>query len=155
MARNVQVVLTEDLPNVGKSGELVRVRPGFARNFLVPRGLAAMATRNNVARIEHEKKVALARAAKARKAAEELASKMSGCRLAIAAQVGEEDKLYGSITSRDIEEALAGRGFEVDRRKIVMEPIKELGSHKVSVKIASGVDAEVTVDVLAKVTRVE
>jgi large subunit ribosomal protein L9 len=153
MARSIQVVLTEDLPNVGKSGDLVRVRPGFARNFLVPRGLAAMATRDNVARVEHEKRVALARAVKVRKAAEELATKMSGCRLAISAQVGEEDKLYGSITSRDIEEALAGRGFVVDRRKIVMDPIKELGSHKVNVKIASGVEAAVTVDVLAKVKR--
>ena len=151
MSRNVQVVLTGDLPNVGDSGELVRVRPGFARNFLIPRGLAAMATRDNVRRVAHEKGVALIRSKKALIAAGELAEKMSGTRLALSAPVGEGNKLYGSITSRDIEEALAKRGFVVDRRKIVMEPIKELGSHKVSVKIAAGVDAEVTVDVLAKV----
>jgi len=150
MASNVQVVLTQDLPNLGSSGDLVKVKPGFARNFLVPRGLAAVATRNNVKRIEHEKRVAQARALKQRAAAEELAAKFAKVTVTIAAQVGEEDKLYGSITSRDIEEALAAQGFEIDRRKIVMDPIKALGSHKVAIKIASGVDAEVTVDIVAK-----
>ena len=150
MASNVQVVLTQDLPNLGSSGDLVKVKPGFARNFLVPRGLAAVATRNNVKRIEHEKRVAQARALKQRAAAEELAAKFAKVTVTIAAQVGEEDKLYGSITSRDIEEALAAQGFEIDRRKILMDPIKALGSHKVAIKIASGVDAEVTVDIVAK-----
>jgi large subunit ribosomal protein L9 len=150
MARNVQVVLTEDLPNVGNSGELVRVRPGFARNFLIPRGLAAMATKDNVKRIEHEKRVARARAVKHRAAAEELAGKLSSVKLKLEAQVGEEEKLYGSITSRDIEEALAGQGFEIDRRKIVMDPIKELGEHAIAIKIAGGVDANISLEVVPK-----
>jgi large subunit ribosomal protein L9 len=150
MARNLQVILTEDLPNVGDSGELVKVRPGFARNFLIPRGLAAVATKDNVKRIEHEKRVAQARAAKQREAATEIAGKLDGVKLTLEAQVGEENKLYGSITSRDIEEALAAKGFEVDRRKITMEPIRELGDHDVPIRIASGVNASIKVEVVAK-----
>ena len=150
MARNVQVVLKEDLPNVGASGDLVKVKPGYARNFLIPRGLAAMATKDNVKRIEHEKRVAQARSVKQRATAEGLAAALRGLKLKIEAQVGEEEKLYGSVTSRDIEEALVEKEFEVDRRKIVMNPIKELGDHKVTIKVASGVDAEIDVEVVAK-----
>jgi large subunit ribosomal protein L9 len=150
MARNVQVILTEDLPTVGDSGELVKVRPGFARNFLIPRGLAAVATKDNVKRIEHEKRVAQSRASKQREVARELAGKLEGVKLKVEAQVGEENKLYGSITSRDIEEALAAKGFEIDRRKITMEPIKELGEHTVAIRIASGVDAQIALEVVAK-----
>jgi large subunit ribosomal protein L9 len=150
MPRNLQVILTEDLPNVGTSGELVKVKPGFARNFLLPRGLAALATADNVRRIEHEKKVALARAAKQKAAAQELAGKLAKVKVTVKAQVGEENKLYGSITSRDVEQALAARGFEVDRRKIAMDAIKELGSHKITIRVASGVDAEIDVDVVPR-----
>lgn len=151
MARTVQVVLTEDLPNVGRSGQLVSVRPGYARNFLIPRGLAAIATKDNVARIEHEKRVALARAAKQHAAAVQLADKLKGVVLRITAQVGEENKLYGSVTSRDIEEQLlASQKIEIDRRKILMEPIKEIGTHRIPVRIASGVEAELVVDVVPK-----
>ena len=146
----VQVVLTEDLPNVGSSGSLVRVKPGFARNFLVPRGLAAMATKDNVKRIEHEKRVAVARAAKQRAAAQDLAGKLDGVVIQMTAQVGEENKLFGSVTTRDVSDALAKKGFQVDRRKIVMDPIKELGTHTASGKIAAGVDATIKVDVAPK-----
>ncbi len=148
MPRNLQVILTDDIPNVGHSGDLVKVKPGFARNFLLPRRLAALATADNVARIEHEKRVALAKAAKLRAAAQELAGKLSLIKLTLKAQVGEGNKLYGSITSRDVEAALADQGFEIDRRKIAMEPIKELGSFKLTLKIANGVDAVVDVDVV-------
>jgi large subunit ribosomal protein L9 len=151
MARTVQVVLTEDLPNVGRSGQLVNVRPGYARNFLIPRGLAAIATKDNVARIEHEKRVALARAAKHRAASEQLAERLKGVVLRITAPVGEENKLYGSVTSRDVEEALlASQKIEIDRRKILMDPIKEIGTHRIPVRIASGVEAELVVDVVPK-----
>lgn len=149
MARNVEVVLREDLPNVGDSGEVVRVKPGYARNFLIPRGLAAMATKGNVKQIEHEKRVAQARAAKQREQAKEISKKLEEVRVTLKAQVGEEQKLYGSITSRDIEEGLAKLGFKIDRRKILLgEPIKELGSRKVPLKIAAGVDAEILVEVI-------
>jgi large subunit ribosomal protein L9 len=150
MARHIQVVLTEDLPSLGKSGDLVRVRPGFARNFLVPRGLAAVASKENVHRIEHEKRVAQVRAVKMRGEAEKLAASLKDLRLTIGAQVGEEQKLYGSVTSRDIEEALAEKGFEIDRRKIVTEPLRALGVHKVPVKIAAGIDAEIEVELVAR-----
>jgi large subunit ribosomal protein L9 len=150
MARNVQVVLTEDLLHVGNSGDLVKVKPGYARNFLIPRGLAATATKDNVKRIEHEKRVALAKAAKQRGAAEELAAKLAAVRLKLGAQVGDEGKLYGSITSRDIEDALAKHGLEIDRRRIIVEPIKELGEVEIIVKLGSGVDATVKLEVVAQ-----
>lgn len=148
MARTVQVVLTDDLPNVGKSGELVKVRPGFARNFLIPRGLAAAATLRNVAQIEHNKRVAASRAAKLKSEAQELASRLTNVRVQLKAAVGEGEKLYGSITSRDVEEGLAAQGFQVDRRKIIMEPIKVLGSQEIFIKVASGVDAKILVEVI-------
>ena len=150
MARHINVVLTEDLPNVGKTGELVRVRPGYARNFLIPRGLAALATKDNVRRIEHEKRVAQARAVKQRGEAETVAGKLKDLRLSIPVQVGDEGKLFGSVTTRDVEEALASKGFEIDRRKIVLDPVKELGSYTASIRLASGVDAAVAVEVVAK-----
>jgi len=144
------VVLTEDLPHVGQTGQLVRVRPGYARNFLIPRGLAVLATRDNVARVEHDRRVAELRAAKLRAEAEQTAVELGKVSVSIARAVGEEDKLYGSVTSRDIFEALAEKGIDVDRRKIVTEPIKELGTHPVQIKIASGVDATIQVEVVAK-----
>ncbi len=150
MATSVQVVLTEDLPNVGDSGDLVRVKAGYARNFLIPRGLAAMATKDNVKRVEHEKRMALAKAAKQRGVAEELAAKLAAVSVQLQAQVGEEGKLYGSITSRDVEEALAKQGLELDRRRIILEPVKELGEFDVAVKLGSGVEATVKLQVVAQ-----
>lgn len=150
MASHIRVVLTEDMPSLGKSGELVRVRPGFARNFLVPRGLAIGATAGNVALIEHQKKVAEARAAKVSKEANELATKLSNVKVSIGRQVGEGNKLYGSVTSRDIEEALAAQGFVVDRRRISTEPLRALGSHSVQVRLGPSVNATIQVEVVAK-----
>jgi len=150
MATHIHIVLTEDMPNLGKSGELVRVRPGFARNFLIPRGLAMGATEGNVARIEHQKKVAEARAAKVTKEANELSTKLSSVKLTIGRQVGEGDKLYGSVTSRDIEEALAAQGFVVDRRRISTEPLRTLGVHQVPVRLGTNVSATIQVEVVAK-----
>ncbi len=150
MATHIHVVLTEDMANLGKSGDLVRVRPGFARNFLVPRGLAMGATAGNVARIEHQKKVAEARASKLSKEANDLASKLSSVKISIARQVGEGDKLYGSVTSRDIEEALHAQGFVVDRRRIATEPLKALGVHPVTVRLGPSVSATIQVEVVGK-----
>jgi large subunit ribosomal protein L9 len=150
MATHIHVVLTEDLANVGKSGELVRVRPGFARNYLVPRGLAISATAENVARIEHEKKVVEARNAKLKSEAQQLAEKLNAVKITIERPVGEGDRLYGSVTSRDIEEALAAKGYVVDRRRIAMEPLKTLGAHPVSIRLATSVTATVEVTVAKK-----
>lgn len=150
MAHHIKVVLTEDLHNIGKSGELVKVRPGFARNYLVPRGLAVGASEDNVARIEHEKKVAEAKAAKSKGEAEALASKLGAVKLTISRPVGEGDKLYGSVTSRDIEEALAQQGFAVDRRRIETDAIKALGTFQIPVRLAPSVSATIELTVSAK-----
>lgn len=150
MASHIRVVLTDDYPNLGKSGELVKVRPGFARNYLIPRGLAVGATERNVARIEHEKKVAEVRAAKLRGEAEETAKKLSAVKVTISRPVGEGERLYGSVGPRDVEEALAAQGVTVDRRRIVMDQIKALGTYKVQVRLATSVSADVEVTVAAK-----
>lgn len=151
MARNtVQVVLRDDVENLGRSGALVRVKPGYARNYLLPRGLASVATRGNVAQIEHEQKVAVARAAKLRQSAQGRASELASVSIEIAAQAGENQKLFGSVGSRDIAQALVAKGFEVDRRKVVLaEPIKELGEYEVSVKLGYDVQATIKVRVVA------
>ena len=150
MAQQIRVVLTEDLLSVGNSGELVKVRPGFARNYLIPRGLAVAATAHNVGRIEHEKRVAEAKAVKTRAAATELAKKLSELTVVVKRQVGEGDKLYGAVTSRDIEETLAGLGYVVDRRRIATEAIKALGTHEVTVRLAPEIHATIKVEVAAE-----
>jgi large subunit ribosomal protein L9 len=150
MATHIHVVLTEDLPNVGKSGELVKVKPGFARNFLVPRGLAVGATAENVARIEHEKKVAGARTAKVLREAQDLSQKLASVKLTLTRPVGEGDRLYGSVTTRDIEEALKAQGYVVDRRRIETEPLKALGTFQVPIRLAPAVTATVEVTVAPK-----
>lgn len=149
MAHHIHVVLTEDL-NLGKSGELVRVRSGYARNYLVPRGLAIGATKENVARIEHEKKVAESRNAKLKSEAEQLAEQLKTVKLTITRPVGEGDRLFGSVTSRDVEEALAAAGHVVDRRRITMEPIKTLGAHQVTIRLATSISTTVEVTVAKK-----
>jgi large subunit ribosomal protein L9 len=142
----MQVILRDDMDNLGKSGEVVNVKPGYARNYLLPRGLAVKATAGDIARVEHEKRVIAARAAKLSKAAQAEADKLSAATVSIARAVGEEDKLYGSVTSRDIAEALRAQGLTVDAKKIHLpDPIKTLGMTEVSVKVASGVAATVKV----------
>jgi large subunit ribosomal protein L9 len=126
------------------------VRPGYGRNFLIPRGLAIGATAQNVARIEHEKKVAGIRSAKAKAEAEGLATKLGSVKLTIERPVGEGDRLYGSVTSRDIEEALTAQGFAIDRRRIVVEPIKTLGTHKITVRLGTAISAAIELHVVKK-----
>jgi large subunit ribosomal protein L9 len=150
MASHIHVVLTQDLANVGKGGELVRVRPGFARNYLVPRGLAIGATEGNIRQIEHQKKIAEAKNVKALAEANDLATKLSSVKVTITRQTGESDKLYGSVTHRDIEEALATKGFVVDRRRILTDAIKSLGTHAVQIRLAPTVTATIQVEVAAK-----
>ena len=150
MAHHINVVLTEDLSNLGKTGELVRVRPGYARNYLIPRGLAIGATAENVARIEHEKKVAASKAAKAKSEAEALAQKLGAVKVTLERPVGEGDRLYGAVTSRDIEEALAAQGYAVDRRRISIDPIKALGTYPATIRLGTAISATVQVHVTKK-----
>lgn len=150
MATHIHVVLTEDFQNLGTSGELVKVRPGFARNYLLPRGLAVTATEGNVARIEHAKRVAESKAIKSKAEATELAGKLENLKVSITRPVGDGQKLYGSVTTRDIEEALGAQGFVVDRRRIVTDAIRTLGTHPVQVRLAPSVSATIQVEVTPK-----
>lgn len=149
MPAYLQVVLQESLPNLGKSGELVRVRPGYARNFLVPRRLAVYATERNVARLEHEKREALARASKLKGEFEALAKRLDGVVVRIARNVGSEDRMYGSVTSKDVAEALEAMGHKVDRRKIELPPsIKTLGTYDASARFSHEVHAPFKIEVV-------
>ena len=142
----MQIILRDDLDNLGKSGEVVNVKPGYARNYLLPRGLAVKATESDVARVAHEKRVIAARTSKLAKAAQAEADKLSQVSVSIARATGEEDKLYGSVTSRDIAEALREQGVIVDPKKIHLEePIKALGMVEVGIKLGRGVSANVKV----------
>src|SRR4029078_12867324 len=136
----MQVILRDDLDNLGKSGEVVNVKPGYARNYLFPRGLAVKATATDVPRVEHEKRVLACRPSKLAKEAAAEAERLSQVSVSIARAVGEEDKLFGSVTSRDISEALAAQGVNIDSKKLHLdEPIKTLGMVEVPVKLGRGV----------------
>jgi large subunit ribosomal protein L9 len=151
MPANIQVILRQDVEKVGKSGELVRVRPGFARNFLLPRELAVAATSAAVHRIEHERAVATVRAEKAKKEAQGAADKLSALTIRIVQKAGDDGRLFGSVTTKDIEAALKAQGVVVDRKKIQLaEAIKAVGSYQVPVKLVSDVSAILKVEVAAK-----
>jgi large subunit ribosomal protein L9 len=146
----IQVILSEDVPNLGKTGELVSVKPGYGRNFLIPQGLAVVATKRNVAMLDHQKKVLEVRASKVRKDAEGIAARLNGVTVQIEKQVGEGDKLFGSVGTRDIAEALLAQGHKVDRKVIALaEPIRTLGQYTIDLKVARDVTAQIKVWVVA------
>ena len=147
----MKVILREDVKDLGHVGELLTVKDGFARNFLLPRGLALEANLKNVKSLEHEKRKIQEVVKKAKSGAEELSSKIAAVTLTIKAKAGEEDKLFGSVTAMDIAEALKKEGLDIDRRKIVLEePIKRLGNYTVSVKVHSEVSSQFTVHVVSE-----
>ena len=132
----MKLILREDVENLGKGGELVDVKPGYGRNFLLPRGLAVAANPKNVRELEHQKNIAEAKAAKLKASAEAVAKRLADTPVVLKRKVGEQDKLYGSVTALDIVEALAARGLQLDRRTIdLAEPIKTVGDFEVSVKL--------------------
>lgn len=150
MATHVHVILRRDVDKLGTAGELVRVRPGFARNYLLPRSLAVVATDENKRQVEHERKLAVANAAKQKSTAEGLAAQVTGLVLEIEAQAGEGDKLFGSVTTRDIADALHKRGIELDRKHIDLpNAIKALGEYDVTARMGSGVTTQFKVKVKA------
>jgi large subunit ribosomal protein L9 len=147
----MEVILREDIKTLGKAGDLVRVKPGYARNFLLPRGLAYEATEGNKKRIVAEGKARMTRQASERVEAEQAAAALGGIVLALTAKAGEGDRLFGSITAQDLADALAAQGHQVDKRKIELEhPIKLLGTHTVSIRLHPEVHAAVTVTVTAE-----
>jgi large subunit ribosomal protein L9 len=147
---SIEVILKEHVEHLGRRGEVVKVASGYARNFLFPRKLALAVTEENKRTIERERVKAEAREAEEVKGAQALAAKLEGLDVAIARRVGENDVLYGSVTTGDISDALAARDVTVDRRKIQLsEPLKTLGEHKVAIKLHRDVTANVTVRVIA------
>jgi large subunit ribosomal protein L9 len=144
----MEVILRDHVDNLGKRGEVVKVADGYARNYLLPRKLALPATEANKKWIERERKIAEARDHEERGAAEAIAARLTVLELTIAKKVGENDQLYGSVTNADIAEVLAKKGFEIDRRKILLpDPIKTLGEHTVPVKLHRDVTAQLKVRV--------
>jgi large subunit ribosomal protein L9 len=145
----LRVILLSDQRHLGHRGEVVDVKPGHGRNYLVPQGLALEATNANVKYFEHQRTKIDARHAKEREGAQELANRLAGLRIEIPKRVGETDTLYGSVTAGDIAEILANKGFAVDRRRIDLEGgIKTLGDHQVRVELHPDVVAEMTVSVV-------
>ena len=145
-----EVILRDDVKSLGKAGELVRVRPGYARNYLLPQGLAYEATEGNRKRIAAETRARSARLSAEKDGAEALASRLNGVTLSLTGNAGEEGKLFGSITTSDIATALMSQGFEVDRRRIDLDqPIKSLGEHVVPIRVHPEVEAKVRVTVSA------
>jgi large subunit ribosomal protein L9 len=147
----MRVILRESLDKVGEAGEVVTVRDGFGRNYLLPRGLAVPATEKDVARFEHDKRVIAARAAKMAKELSAQADKLSQVSVTLTASVGEGDRLYGSITSRDIVEALRAKGVNLDSKKLQLaEPIKTLGTTEVPIKLGPNLSPTIKVTVVKK-----
>ena len=145
----IEVILRDDVKALGKAGELVRVRPGYARNYLLPQGLAYEATEGNRKRIAAETKARSARLSEARSGAEAFAARLNETVLTLTGHAGEENKLFGSITAADVAEALAAQGMEVDRRRIELDhPIKMLGEHAVTIRVHPEVTANVRVVVV-------
>jgi len=147
----MEVILREDVANLGTVGDIVKVKPGFARNYLLPRGLAVVADRRNKDELDHQQRLLALKRERDRRQAETAAQTLSALRLSIKARAGEEGKLFGSVTNQDVEKALAERGFSIERRRIRLEsPIKSIGEHVVPIHLGVGVDAHVTVVVEAE-----
>jgi large subunit ribosomal protein L9 len=142
----MEVILREDIEKLGSRGQVVKVAPGYARNFLLPKRLAVAATESNKKIVEQERQAHLRKEAKLKVDAEDLSKLMTGVSVTITQKAGENDQLFGSVTSKDIAEALAAKNFTIDRRKIHLDdPIRQLGEFKVAVKLHKDVTAEVTV----------
>jgi large subunit ribosomal protein L9 len=146
----MRVILREDMANLGKSGELVSVKPGYARNYLIPQGVAVLATERNVKQLEHQKKIIATRNAKLLKDSQSVADKLAALTVKISRQSGEDGKLFGSVGTRDIEEAVSKLGVTIDRKKInLSEAIKHTGEFNVEVKLGQGVTGKLKVVVEA------
>lgn len=145
----MRVILKTDVESLGKMGDLVKVSDGYARNYLIPKGFAAEASSKNIKTLEHEKAVITRKAEKAKKNAEAMLEKFADLTVTISRRVGEQEKLFGSVTSKDVEKALADQGIEVNRKDIVMdEAIKALGEYSVKIKLYPGITAQVALKVV-------
>ncbi|MBS2023937.1 MAG: 50S ribosomal protein L9 [Deltaproteobacteria bacterium] len=147
----MKIILTKDLENLGKAGSLVEVKRGYGRNYLLPHGLAVLATDKNVRRLEHEKAGILSRAAKHKTNMTAMAQKLSAIELSFKRKVGEAEKLFGSVTTKDVWEAIVAKGFELERKLVHLpEALKTLGKHIVEVKLHPEVTAKINVTIEAE-----
>jgi large subunit ribosomal protein L9 len=147
----MQIILREDIPNLGRPGDVVKVRDGYARNFLLPRNLAIEANPKSIRAFEHQKRLALMRREAKKNEALKVKERLEALRINLTARAGEEGKLFGSVTNIDIERALREQNFEIERRKIMLaEPIKQLGEYNVPVKIDPEVEAILKITVAAE-----
>jgi large subunit ribosomal protein L9 len=149
----MKVILKQNVPSLGKAGTLIKVNDGYARNFLIPKGLATAADEKNVKQFEHDKANIMRKAAKEHKDAQALADVLSKVNITVARKVGDQDKLFGSVSVKDIEAALKEKGYDISRKMIVHEHgehIKELGEYKVKVKLTHDVEATITLNVIGE-----
>jgi large subunit ribosomal protein L9 len=145
----MEIILQEDVANLGVIGEVVKVRDGYGRNYLIPRGLAIEANSRNLRVLEHQKRLTATKKEKDRQNAQGMSDRIAALSLTIQARAGEEDRLFGSVTNIDIEKALTAQGVMIDRRKIMLaEPIKQLGTYTVPVHLSSDVRGNITVNVV-------
>ena len=142
----MKVILKQNVPSLGKAGDLIKVHDGYARNYLIPKGLATEADEKNIKTFEHEKRNILRKAQKEHKSAEDLALVLANVTLAFSRKVGDQDKIFGSVTTKDIEESLKEKGYSIDRKMIILDDhIKSLGEFKVKIKLTAGVETELKV----------
>jgi large subunit ribosomal protein L9 len=147
----MKVILTKDLDNLGKAGSMVEVKRGYGRNYLIPNEMAVLATAKNVRQLDHEKAGILARASKVKAHMTAMANKLNAVEVKLARKVGEQDKLFGSVTSKDVYEAVAALGFEIERKQIHLpDPLRTLGTHEVEVKLTTDVAAKLKVTIVAE-----
>ncbi len=147
----VKVILRESIPRLGAAGDLVSVKPGHARNYLLPQGKAILATASNVNELEHHRRVVAEKVARELKDLTAVRDRLEALDLEVHARVGEEGKLFGSVTALQIAELIGEKGLEIDRRKITLaEPIKELGEFRVPIRLHSDLTAEVVLKVSAE-----
>src|SRR4030042_1118347 len=147
----MEVILNKDVDKIGKAGACIKVKDGFARNFLIPNGLALPLTPSNLKRLEHEKKRKIRQTQKIQKESEDLKMRLESLSLTMPASAKEEDELFGSVTSQDIAALLKEEGFEIDKRNVLLdEPIKALGIYEIPIKLHSEVTAKIKVWVVKK-----
>jgi large subunit ribosomal protein L9 len=144
----MKVILKQNVPSLGKTGDLIKVNDGYGRNFLIPKGLAIDANEKNIKTFEHEKKNIMQKAEKEQKTAQDLAAKLANVTIAFARKVGDQGKIFGSVTTKDIEAALKEKGYDISRKMIVHhhdEHIKSLGEFKVKIKLTHDVETEIKI----------
>jgi large subunit ribosomal protein L9 len=145
----LELILRKDVENLGRAGEVVKVRPGYGRNFLIPRGMALAATRGNIAQLDHQKRVIAAEQARVRAEYAKMAEQLKGVTVSIARKKGQDGKLFGSVSAKDIAEALANQNLQVDRKLIKLDdPLKAIGSYEVPVRFSGDISVEIRVNVI-------